>query len=66
MRKYFAMILMALTCSYALAATAFFTGRQEMVQTVTYQMVWKCYYNYNGQIFTRLFKDGCPSSIELE
>jgi hypothetical protein len=56
---------MALSTS-AYAATAFFTGRQEMVQTVTYQMAWKCYYSYAGQTFTAIFKDSCPSSIEVE
>lgn len=53
-------------CLSAFAATAHFTGRQEMVQTVTYQMAWKCEYNYAGQTFWRIFKNSCPSSIEVE
>lgn len=48
------------------AATAFFTGKQEMVQTVTYKMVWKCEYNYNGRLFYRLFETSCPSSVEVQ
>ena len=48
------------------AATAFWTGRQEQVQTVTYQWAWKCEYNYNGQKFWRIFKMSCPSSVEVE
>jgi hypothetical protein len=52
--------------SYAFAATAFFTGRMEQVQTVTYQMAWKCEYSYAGQKFWRIFKNTCPSSVEVE
>ena len=52
--------------TYAMAASAFFTGRQEMVQTVTFKMVWRCQYNYNGQLFWRLFESSCPSSVEVE
>ena len=33
------------------AATAFFTGRQEMIQTVTNQMGWRCEYQYAGKYF---------------
>lgn len=50
----------------ALAATAFFTGRQEQVQTVTYQYAWRCEYNYAGQTFWKIFKNSCPSSVEVE
>ena len=50
----------------AFAASAFFTGRQEMVQTVTYKMVWRCQYNYNGQLFWRLFEGTCPSSVDVQ
>ncbi len=53
-------------CTQALAATAFFTGRQEQVQTVTYQMGWRCWYNYNGQIFSRVFVGTCPMSVEVQ
>jgi hypothetical protein len=47
------------------AATAFWTGRQEMVTTVTYQQAWKCEYAYAGQKFWRVFKTSCPSSVEV-
>ena len=50
----------------AYAASAFWTGRQEQVQTVTYKWVWRCEYNYNGQTFWRLFETSCPSSVEVE
>lgn len=65
MRK--SILLAALVFStYAIAASAFFTGRQEMVQTVTFKMVWRCQYNYNGQLFWRLFESSCPSSVEVQ
>ncbi len=50
----------------AFAATAFWTGRQEPVTTVTYQQAWRCFYNYNGQIVTQIFSMSCPSSIEIQ
>jgi hypothetical protein len=50
----------------AMAATAIWTGQQEMVTTVTGKSAWKCYYNYNGQIFTQIFETSCPSSIEIQ
>lgn len=50
----------------AYAASAFWTGQQEQVQTVTGKFVWRCYYNYNGQVFSRLFETSCPSSVEIE
>lgn len=49
----------------AYAALAFWTGKQEQVQTVTYQMAWRCEYNYNGQLFWKVFKTSCPSSVEV-
>lgn len=55
-----------LASSYAFAATAFFTGRQEMVTTVTYQQAWRCQYNYNGQLFWRVFQGSCPANIEVQ
>lgn len=50
----------------AYAATAYWTGQQEQVQTVTGQYVWNCEYNYNGQTFWKLFQTSCPSSVEIE
>ena len=50
----------------AFAATAFFTGRQEMVQTVTYKMAWRCQYNYAGKTFWMLFEGYCPGSVEVQ
>ena len=50
----------------AYAAQAIWTGQQEQVQTVTGKFVWRCYYNYNGQVFSRLFEMSCPPSVEIE
>ena len=55
----------ALIATSAYAATAHWTGRQEHVQTVTYQWVWRCEYYYAGQTFWRLFETSCPSSVEV-
>jgi ABC-type glycerol-3-phosphate transport system substrate-binding protein len=50
----------------AYAATAFFTGHQEQVQTVTFKMAWRCEYLYNGQKIYQIFEGSCPSSIEVQ
>lgn len=63
--KKLVVILAAVAAFNAYAAMAFFTGRQEMVQTVTGRMVWKCQYNYNGQLFWRLFEGVCPASVDV-
>jgi hypothetical protein len=55
-----------LVSSYALAATAYWTGRQEQVVTVTQQIAWNCEYDYAGQRFWRVFQTACPSSIEVQ
>lgn len=47
-------------------ATAYFTGRQQQVQTVTYQSGWNCEYRYNSQTFWRTFTSACPSSIQVQ
>ena len=49
----------------ASAATAFWTGRMELAQSVTYQQVFNCEYNYIGRIFWRAFRGTCPSTIEV-
>ena len=49
-----------------IAGSAYWTGRSEMVQTVTYRMAWKCEYNYNGKVFYELFESSCPSSVTVE
>lgn len=61
----FALALIAVATA-AQAATAFFTGRQEMVTTVTFQQAWRCEYNYNGQKFWQLHQGSCPSSVEVQ
>lgn len=65
MRIMFATMMLAI-CSNAFAATAFFTGNQEMVQSVTGQYVWNCQYSYAGRLFWRAFAGTCPSQIEVE
>jgi hypothetical protein len=55
-----------LASSSALAARAFWTGQQEQVQTVTYQWMWRCEYDYNGQIFYRLFRTSRPSYVQVQ
>lgn len=57
---------MAAAASSAFAVTASWTGRQEMVQTVTYQTAWNCQYQYGGQTFWRVFKGSCPSTVEVQ
>ena len=66
MKRMFMFLTAVLAASQVYAATAFFTGKQEMVQTVTYKMAWRCQYNYNGQLFWRLFENNCPSSVEVQ
>jgi hypothetical protein len=66
MKKYIAALIVISASSSAFAATAFWTGRQEQVQTVTYQFAWNCEYNYAGQTFWKVFKNSCPSSVEIE
>jgi ribosome biogenesis protein Tsr3 len=58
-------LLFSLASGSAFAATAYFTGRMEQAQSVTYQIVWNCEYNYLGQTFWRAFRSSCPSSVEV-
>jgi hypothetical protein len=48
------------------AATAFFTGQMNMVQSVTGQMVWNCQYQYAGHTFWRAYAGNCPSQVEVQ
>lgn len=70
MNKYFtcfAITFLALFTSIPLiAGSAYWTGRSEVVQTVTYRTAWKCEYNYNGKTIYQLFDTSCPSSITVE
>ena len=50
----------------AASATAYFTGQQKQVQTVTYQYGWSCEYRYAAQTFWRTFVGSCPSSIQVQ
>ena len=66
MKNWMVVIAVALAATTAQAAIAVFTGRQEMVTTVTYQQAWKCEYNYAGQFFWRIYQNSCPSSVEVQ
>jgi len=64
------MVLAAVTglafATSAYAATAYWTGRSEMVQTVTFKMAWKCEYQYNGQMLYFIFEGRCPPSVQVQ
>lgn len=47
-------------------ATATWTGRQQQVQTVTYQSGWNCEYRYLANTFWRTFVGTCPSSVQVQ
>lgn len=49
-----------------MTATAYWTGKQQQVQTVTYQYGWNCEYNYAGRTFWRTFVGTCPSSVQVQ
>jgi len=48
------------------SATAYFTGQQKQVQTVTYQSGWNCEYRYLNQTFWRTFVGSCPTSVQVQ
>lgn len=64
MKKLFFVAFLALSFN-AQAATAFWTGQMRIAQSVTYQTVWNCQYNYAGNIFWRAFRGTCPSSVQV-
>ena len=50
----------------AATATAYWTGKQVQVQTVTYQSGWNCEYTYAGNTFWRTFVGNCPTSVGVQ
>jgi hypothetical protein len=64
--KIFGFVAAIIFASNAFAATAYWTGKSEQVQTVTYKWVWRCEYRYLSQTFWRLSESTCPSSIEIQ
>ena len=65
--------ILAALAAMAVAATAYaaqatWTGRSEIVQTVTYKTGIACEYQIYGQKFWRTFTNtmSCPYSIEVE
>lgn len=63
-----AALALLLICAPAFAAMAHFTGRQEMIQTVTFQSAWRCQYSVNGQYFWLVFPfiQGCPPTVNVQ
>lgn len=59
-------LLTLLSVSTAFALTAFWTGRQIQVQTVSYRMAWKCEYRFAGKTFWMVFEGSCPNSIDVQ
>ena len=66
--KRLAAVLLGLvaTSAAALPVTATWTGKQERVQTVTYQWKLKCEYFYAGQYYYFLFDLSCPFTVQIE
>lgn len=52
--------------SFTPIATAYWTGKQQQVQTVTYQSGWNCEYNYAGRTFWRTYVGTCPTSVQVQ
>jgi hypothetical protein len=50
----------------ATSVTAYWTGQQRQVQTVTYQSGWSCEYRYAAQTFWRTFVGTCPTTIQVQ
>ena len=66
MKKIIIALIIGLTLSgTANAATAFWTGQMNYVQSVTGMYVMNCQYMYAGNIFWRAFSGSCPSSIQV-
>jgi len=65
MKTLIAIALLTLSLN-ANAATAYWTGQMQYVQTVTYSQGVNCQYNLHGQTFWRTFISSfCPSSVEV-
>lgn len=54
------------TSTSVFAATAYWTGQQKQVQTVTYKWAWNCQYRYAGKAFWMVFVNSCPGSIQVQ
>lgn len=64
--KMLVMLLSIFGSSAIQAGSAFWTGKSQVVQTVTNKIAWECEYNYNGSTFTKVFESTCPSSVNVE
>lgn len=47
-------------------ATAFWTGQEQQITTITHQQGWNCQYTYAGQTFWRAYVGTCPASIAVQ
>lgn len=61
----FALIVGMAISGTASAATAFWTGKMQQVQSVTGQTVMNCEYMYAGNYFWRAFAGYCANSVEV-
>lgn len=68
MKKLLWIALFACANAYAFGVTATFTGRQEIVQTVSGSSAIRCHYRYGMNEFVELFPFGtmCPMSVQVQ
>ena len=66
MKKLLLAITLLMFANSSFSATAYFTGRQVQVQTITYQYGWNCEYRYAGRTFWQVFTGFCPTQIEIQ
>lgn len=66
MKKIIIALIVGMTISgTASAATAYWTGKSALIQSVTGQMVLNCEYMYAGRYFWSAHLFTCPRSIEI-
>ena len=65
MKRLFAVLCLSLSALPASAATAFFTGRMQQIQTAKHEVAWNCQYNYQGKTFWRTFVGTCHSQVRV-
>ncbi len=67
MKRLFLAAALALLAAHAVAQQAAWSGKTELVMTITGQQGIKCGYMYNGQRFDRVFNgSSCPSVVDIE
>lgn len=63
MKRLVAVFCLSLAALPAMAATAYFTGRKQQVQTASHEVTWQCQYNNGGKTFWRTFAGTCPAQV---